>query len=414
MGSMDEILDEDTTWHATERKPEEENSTQGDEQDESKVKLLDDDMSDDEVYKKSIKSAPIGSALSSFQKAADRFPPLTPQEQNAYAEQYRLALILKEEIKNGALKGKALKEAEHKVEQAERLMEHLCASCWRLAWMIVREQAEKRFGKERATPLLPDLMAEGNAALVLAVRQFDSKRIPTFHTYAAQVVRDHIRAILSKDSYLQLAPSWNRLKRIAVARLPELVSELGRQPTKGEFQQDLLQRCLIWADEHLTEDQKKLPESQQQVLRMAKLRKQGMIGALRDLDQVLIATQSVASLDAPVGDEGGSTLGDLIKGSASQDSFDALEHSNLSSSISKALMMLSEREREILMLRYGIAGRSEMKYNEIAETFDISAERVRQIERSALAKLSSPHGQFAGLAEFLPSMIDSEIERRGY
>ena len=355
----------------------------------------------EEVIAKSVEKVYVGTALSSFQKSSDKFRPLSPPEQNKYAERYKE--IINMNIDLSLLKGKKRTEAEKLLNESEKLMEHLCASCWRLAWMIVREQTEKRFGKEKSTQMLPDIMAEANTALVLSVRQYDPKKIPMFHTYAAQVVRDHVRAVLSRDSYMQLAPSWNRLKRIAVARLPELVLELGRNPTKEELQNDLLNRCLLWADEHLTEEQKKLPEQQKQVLRMAKLRKQGMLGALRDIDEVLRATQQVASLDIQIGDDGGSTLGDLIVTQDSDEVYKKIEQDELKKTIYTALSMLHEREREVLVLRYGLNGEDILKYNEIADMFGVSSERIRQIERTALAKLATPHGQFAGLSDFFNS-----------
>lgn len=367
------------------------------------------DSSDEELISQLSTNVVISSALSTFQKAADKFPPLTPQEQNEYAKIYQNSINLRERYNNNEFKGREKKKVELELYNSERIMEHLCASCWRLAWLIVKEQTEKRFGKERAKPLLPDLMAEANTALVLSVRQYDPERIPKFHTYAAQLIRDHIMAVLSKDTYLQLAPSWNRLKRIAVARLPELISELGRNPTKDELRDDLLNKCLIWADEHLTPEQKKLPKSAQHEIKMSKLRKQGMLGALRDIDQVMIATQSVSSLDTPISDDSGSaTVGDLVVSSSSDD-YNEIEQKELARTIEKALGHLTERERDIIVYRYGLGGVPELKYNQIAEMFDISSERVRQIERSALSKLASPHGQFASLATFLPSQMDEEF-----
>jgi len=409
MSSIDEILGDDEEWSSGSDRPATSKDSDGFESNDT---FPEEDDDPDFIIEKSKKSPPIGTALSSFQRAAERFPPLTSQEQNELAALYKSAMKAKENLSN--LKGKDKREAEQLIIQSKNAMEHLCASCWKLAWMIVREQSEKRFGKERATPLLPDLMAEANSALVLSVNNFDPLRIPTFHTYAAQVVRDHIRAVLARDSYLQLAPSWNRLKRIAIARLPELISELGRNPSKEELQNDLLAKCLIWADEHLTVEQKKLPESQQTALKMAKLRKQGMLGALRDIDQVLIATQNVSSLDMQVSEDGGATLGDLLVHHSLPSVHETVEQNELKNTMYKALSVLSEREREILVYRYGLMGAEELKYNQIAEKFDISAERVRQVERTALAKLASPHGQFASLAEFLPSKLDAELESRGF
>lgn len=387
--------------------------TDSDDVDEN-ITFLETELTDDEITEK-LSSTSVGTALSSFQRSADKFPPLTPQMQNELARKYKESLRVKKLVEEKKLKGKELKEANLLISQSEYYMEHLCASCWRLAWMIVREQAERRFGKERAKPLLPDLMAEANSALVTSVIQFDPDRIPTFHTYAAQTIRDHMRAVLSKDSYLQLAPSWVRLKRIAVARMPELISELGRNPTKKELQDDLFLRCMIWAEDHLTPEQKKLPKAQKDELKIAKLRKQGMIGALRDIDQVIIATQSISSLDSTIGDEqGGSTLGDFVKSEQSNNDFNDIEHKELSRTLEKALGFLTSRERDVIIYRYGLGGNDVMKYSDLAEKLEISAERVRQIERTALAKLASPQGQFASLAQFLPSRIDSDLSSQGY
>jgi RNA polymerase sigma factor (sigma-70 family) len=348
-----------------------------------------------------------GTALSAFQRAADRYPPLTPAQQLEYAAVYREgqnALIM---IQKGTLKKKELDKACQKVSESEKAMEYLCASCWRLAWLLVREQADMRFGKDKSAEHLPDLMAEANTALVEAVKFFDPSKTPQFHTYAARRIRDHLRSVLAKEGYMRLAPSWNRVKRMAVTLIPELTTQLGRHPAKAELQEALMDRCLIWAEDHLTEEQKILPETQKQQLRLAKLRKQGMLGAIKRIDEVMTASQAVASLDAPVGDaDSGGTLKDLVSNTGSGDSlFDSLEMQELKEAIAQALTLLSPRERDIIELRFGFAGEHESNwtYAKIAERHDVTAERVRQIEKTALSKLSSPHGQFSALAAFLPN-----------
>lgn len=348
-----------------------------------------------------------GTALSAFQRAADKYPPLTPSQQLEYATIYREgqeALLL---IQKGSLKKKELDKAYAQVAESERAMEYLCASCWRLAWLLVREQADMRFGKDKSAEHLPDLMAEANTALVEAVKFFDPSKTPQFHTYAARRIRDHLRSVLAKEGYMRLAPSWNRVKRMAVTLVPELTTQLGRHPVKAELQEALMDRCLIWAEDHLTDEQKTLPEVQKQQLRLAKLRKQGMLGAIKRIDEVMTASQAVASLDAPVGDsDGGGTLKDLVSNTGSGDSlFDSLEMQELKQAIAQALTLLSERERDIIELRFGFSGEEESNwtYAKIAERHNVTAERVRQIEKTALSKLSSPHGQFSALAAFLPN-----------
>lgn len=348
-----------------------------------------------------------GSALSAFQRSADRYPQLSPEQQLEYAKIYKKgqeALIL---ISKGGLRKKEITAAEQSVRDGESAMEYLCASCWRLAWLLVREQADMRFGKDKSSEHLPDLMAEANTALVEAVKFFDPTKTPQFHTYAARRIRDHLRSVLAKEGYMKLAPSWNRVKRMAVTLVPELTTQLGRHPSKEELQNALMDRCLTWAEDHLTDEQKILPEVQKQQLRLAKLRKQGMLGAIKRIDEVMVASQAVASLDAPVGDaESGGTLKDLVANTSNKDSlFDSVEMAELKQAIGHAFTMLTSRERDIVELRFGFTGADEgnWTYAKIAERHGVTAERVRQIEKTALTKLASPHGQFSALAAFFPS-----------
>ena len=346
-------------------------------------------------------------SMSTFQRNADRFVPLNSEEQLAIHRIY----LKGEEAKLGLASGKIKKnnkDALNALIQGEKAMEHLCASCWKLAWLLVREAAEPRYGKEKASEMIPDLMGEANAALVSSVKEFDPTKTPKFHTYAARRIRDHLRVVISKDSYIQVAPSWNRVKRMAVTLTPELTLKLGHQPSTKELQDALLEQCLAWAEDHLTMEQRNLPEEERMLARLAKLRKQGMLGAIRDIEEVIVATQNVASLDAPVNsDDGAASLGDLLRSSNSHLEYENIEHSELSRAIYAALSTLTEREQEIIMLRNGFPVQGldddgeEWTYNRLADRHQVTAERIRQIEKTALSKLASPHGQFAGLSGFI-------------
>lgn len=338
------------------------------------------------------------SSVSAFQRAADRFPPLEPEEQLLLLARYReiSARIERMESANRARERDRLEDLK---KEAAKIVEHVAASCWKLAWLIVREQAEERFGRDRATDMLPDLLGEANFALVKAVMDFDPSMTPKFATYAARVIRDHTRAVLSRDGYVRLAPSWGRVKRLAATRLPEMTHELGRRPTIEELQADLTKKCLEWAENHLTEEQQRLPAAQRKKLALAKLRKQGMLGAIRDIEEILVVSQSVVSLDAPLGDEGGGTLGETVAYEDQDMLLDRLEQKELHQ---KTMVLidghLTDREREIVLLRYGFDGSEGWTYSAIAERFDVSSERIRQIERGALEKLREVEG---GLASFL-------------
>lgn len=341
------------------------------------------------------------SAVSAFQRSADRFPPLDPEEQLLLLARHReiVERITRMESANRARDRERLRDLKR---EAERIVEHVAASCWKLAWLIVREQAEERFGRDRATDMLPDLLGEANFALVKAVLEFDPTMTPKFATYAARVIRDHTRAVLSRDGYVRLAPSWGRVKRLAATRLPEMTHELGRRPSIEELQADLTKRCLEWAENHLTEEQQDLPAAQRKKLAMAKLRKQGMLGAIRDIEEILVVSQTVVSLDAPLGDENGGTLGETVAYESQDGLLDRMELGELHGRIMATLSeSLTEREREIVLLRYGFDGSEGWTYSAIAERFDVSSERIRQIERGALEKLSAADGGLGGLAAYL-------------
>jgi RNA polymerase sigma factor (sigma-70 family) len=335
-------------------------------------------------------------------KSTANFIKLTPAEQLELTRLYKKSNLLINTLESKDKISKQDKVAlQNAKKDANNAMELLCSSCWRLAWLIVREQSEKRFGKEKATELLPDIMQEANAALVLSIRDFQEGITPNFHTYAAQVIRNHIRMVLSRDSYLRLAPAWIRMKRIASARIPELANQLGRNPTKSEIQESLLEYCLQWAEDKLSPEQKKLPKPQRKEIKLAKLRKQGMLGAIRDIDDVLIASQSPTSIDAPLTVDGPTTVGETIAADRFLEQSSIYEVKEMKIAISKALGTLTERERDVIVKRFGLDGDDPWTCSQLGDLFEISSERIRQIERTALAKLSSPHSQFTNLADFL-------------
>jgi RNA polymerase primary sigma factor len=344
------------------------------------------------------------SALSAFQRQAERFPLLSSAQQAQAVELIRAAERTETLLGAGQVPAARRRDALRQVEMARAAREHLAASVWRLAWLIVRESANRRYGTTRAAQMLPDLMGEANVAIAEAIATFAPSAGPSFATYASRLIRDRVRAVVSKGDTSGLPPSWLRLKRIWATRGPELVEELGRAPTTDEIQQDLTRICLQWARRRLTADQLMLAEVDQLELMYARLRKQGMIGAIRDIEQVLRSTQTVVSLDAPVGDESASPM-DLADPDSERDraAFDATELAELTAALHEALDSLSERERTILLLRFGFDGGHRYTYQEISQRYDVTAERIRQIEKTVLGRLRDPSGKFAHLAAFLPS-----------
>jgi RNA polymerase primary sigma factor len=344
------------------------------------------------------------SALSAFQRRMDRYPQLSPEAQVELVRDYQRGVSAQEVLADPVgLPRDERRRLQELARRSEYAVEHLVGSNFRLVWLIVRENAENRYGRERATDHLPDLMNEANVAVVEAVRDFDPARCPTFHTYLARVVRDRVRMVLTKDGPIGLSPSWSRLKRIVSVRIPALEAELNRRPTQAEIQEDLLERCMEWAESKLSDEQRALPAAKKRELKLAKLRKQGMLGAIRNLDKVLVATQTVASLDTPMGDDGSSSLGDLLPGQSSDSTFDRIELDEVRASLAQALATLTDREREIILFRFGFFDGENWTYARIAERYDVTAERIRQIEKNVLVRLGSGQGQYSALTGLLPS-----------
>lgn len=346
-------------------------------------------------------------ALSALQRRMDQYPQLSAAAQAELHERFRAGERAAAAIAGGKLSRAQERRAREAVRRAKHAQEHLVGSNVKLVMLIARENLEERYGRERVNDMLPDLVAEALVALTQAVTDFDPTRCPTFSTYAARRIRDHVRMMLTKEGPLRLAPSWSRLKRIAAVRIPALQASLGRAPTREETQADLLVACLEWAEKRLRPDQASLPLPARREAMMDKLRKQGMLGAIRDLDDVLVATQSVTSLDTPVGDGAGTTLGDLLPGNDGGVS-EGLEHAELHNDLMKALTQLPERERDIIMHRFGFVDGENWTYQRIAQNHNVTAERIRQIERNVIARLASPHGQFNALAAHLPSQFGAE------
>jgi RNA polymerase nonessential primary-like sigma factor len=337
------------------------------------------------------------SALSALQRKMDRYPQLSAEAQTELALRYRQALDAVEQSPATA-KGRA--QAAQARADADRCMEYLAGANFRLVQLIAREKAQERFGSARTLDMLPDLIAEGLSALAEAARTFDPTASPEFPRYAQSAVRNHIRAAIANSGPLRVTSSVARMKRIATKRRETLTEQLGRPPSTEELQGELLIWCLTWAEGRLSPAEAALDADARHELKMAKLRKQGMLSAIANVEEVLAYSQTVASLSAPLGD-GTATLSDVVPDTDTDQLFDQVELDDLNQQLRAALAYaLTDREQQILLLRFGLNGGDSWTYARIAPQFGLTAERIRQIERGALAKLA----QHPNLAAFLPEL----------
>lgn len=341
------------------------------------------------------------SALSALSAQMDSYRPLPPEEQARRIAAYNTGLLAAAELEaGGRMSRRRRAELEQQAAAMEAAQTELVGSMFRLVLVIARELAGRRYGRERSLDMLPDLVAAANLALVEAVGTFDPSRGPAFSVYAGRVVRQQVRSSLSHTRLINVPVSWLRLRRLATTLLPELTSALGRPPLVSEIQDALRKQSMEWAAKRLTPEQLKLPEAQRQRLMHAKLRKQGTFGAIDNYEEVMMATQPFSNLDAPLTSDGSATLGDMLTGDGGGETFDAVELDALRTSLFTALAELPERDREIVLYRFGFADGEQWTYARLAPRYGISAERVRQIERAALDRLRGPG--FEMLDGFLP------------
>lgn len=347
------------------------------------------------------------SALSALSQSMAGYPPLPPDEQLKRLRLYRQGLAAQEKLDSGRLKGRHERAARAEVLAGRQAQTELVGSMYRLVLLICQEQATMRYGRERMLTMLPDLVSEGNTAVLTAISSFDpdrSDRAPAFSKYAGRVIRDWVRGLVHKGDQVGVPVSWSRLKRLYVARYPEVEVELGRAPTEAEMQEELRIICFRWERSRLSAADKQLSEADQNVIIEQKLRKQGMLGGIEKLGQLLTATASTSSLDSPVGDDDGATLGDMLPEETSDSPYDAVEHQELHNDLMAALSTFTERERQIVLHKYGFVDGEQWTYAKLAPMFNVSPERIRQIERSVLQKLGGT--SFDRLAPHLPGHSD--------
>lgn len=240
---------------------------------------------------------------------------------------------------------------EEEIELAARIKkgdraarDHMISANLRLVVKIAHDY--NNFG----LPLL-DLISEGNIGLVKAVERFDPSKGGKLSTYAAWWIKQSIKRALANQSKTIRLPV-HLVDRIAKMRkiTAELAEELDREPTDEEiaYMMDL------------------------------------PVNKVAHLKSVSVRP---SSLDAPVGEDGDTTFGELVGDENETSPLENLQDKSVSNDIKSVIGQLEDREAEIIHLRFGLDGNHPLTLEDVGERFDITRERVRQIQNIALHKM---------------------------
>lgn len=284
-----------------------------------------------------------------YLKEIGQIPLLDPKEEPIIARQIQEGEQAKEDIKNPDLSDEEKKKLAKIIADGEEAKQTLISSNLRLVVSI----AKKYVGRGM---LFLDLIQEGNCGLIKAVEKFDYTKGFKFSTYATWWIRQSItRAIADQARTIRIpvhmVETINKLTRIQ----RQLVQDLGRDPMPEEIAEKM---------ENISAEK------------------------VREIQKIAL---DPVSLETPIGEEDDSHLGDFIEDKDTLSPDDYTNNQLLKDEINAVLQGLTEREEKVLRLRFGLLDGRTRTLEEVGKEFNVTRERIRQIEAKALRKLKNPN-----------------------
>lgn len=326
--------------------------------------VLDDDLSDEDLDEEdsiaeeisqlektfaNASHAKINDPVKMYLKEIGQIPLLDPKEEPIIARQIQEGEEAKEAMKSPDLSDEEKKKLAKVIADGEQAKQTLISSNLRLVVSI----AKKYVGRGM---LFLDLIQEGNCGLIKAVEKFDYTKGFKFSTYATWWIRQSItRAIADQARTIRIpvhmVETINKLTRIQ----RQLVQDLGRDPLPEEIAEKM---------ENISAEK------------------------VREIQKIAL---DPVSLETPIGEEDDSHLGDFIEDKDTLSPDDYTNNQLLKDEINAVLQGLTEREEKVLRLRFGLLDGRTRTLEEVGKEFNVTRERIRQIEAKALRKLKNPN-----------------------
>ncbi|MQA96767.1 MAG: sigma-70 family RNA polymerase sigma factor [Streptosporangiales bacterium] len=297
-------------------------------------------------------STVVGDSVHTYLKAIGRTALLTADQEVDLAKRIEAGLYAEFKLERAAEEGEDLPEElredlESVAEDGRRAKAHMLEANLRLVVSVA-----KKYG-DRGLSLL-DIVQEGNLGLIRAVEKFDYSKGYKFSTYAMWWIRqaiqrgfaDSARTIRLPVHVLELLSKLSRIER-------DMHQALGREPTPEELGREL----------------DKSPEQ---------------------IEELLRTTRQPISLNATIGEDGETSIGDLIEDTDAVDASAVVDHQLMTDQLRRALADLEPREATIMSLRFGLVDGKPHTLDEIGKHLGLTRERIRQLEKESLSKLRHP------------------------